>query len=295
MTLLTPLPALRDGDALERLLSSLEWEVRSTDRLRIDREIHLGAGDAALVYVIEGSLALPPRAYDCGARTGARPTELHPGDTLLSLGREPVRLRSVDGALALISRLSASEAVERQLAIVPDLVSVSGFARIEPAAAALAAHLGLPAVTSPYAGSAPVICRLMATTLALATLRAWAVAGCAPDGWPARAADPFLARVIEAIHAEPGRDWTVERMAAIAAMSRSVFAERFRAAVGRSPLGYLTDVRMAAARDLLADGAGVSDVSRRLGYASDEGFSRAFRRHTGVTPSSWRARSRVRA
>ncbi|MGX9346891.1 helix-turn-helix transcriptional regulator [Microbacterium sp. KNMS] len=294
MTLLTPLPALRDGDALERLLSSLEWEVRSTDRLRIEREIALGTGDAALVYVLEGALALPPRAYDCGARDGAPPTELVAGDTLLSLGREPMRIRG-DGAFVIVSRLSASESVQRQLAIVPDLVSVSGFSRIEPAAAALAAHLGLPAVTSPYAGAAPVICRLMATTLALATLRAWAVAGCAPDGWPARTADPFLARVIEAIHAEPGRDWTVERMAAIAAMSRSVFAERFRSVVGRSPLGYLTEVRMAAAQDLLAGGAGVSEVSRRLGYASDEGFSRAFRRHTGVTPSAWRARALVRA
>ncbi|MCE7483253.1 MULTISPECIES: AraC family transcriptional regulator [Microbacterium] len=33
----------------------------------------------------------------------------------------------------------------------------------------------------------------------------------------------------------------------------------------------------------------VSDTARELGYASDEGFSRAFRRHVGVTPSAWRS------
>src|SRR5690606_20784505 len=110
-----------------------------------------------------------------------------------------------------------------------------------------------------------------------------------PAGWPSRSGDPFLDRVVEAIHEQPGREWTVEALANVSAMSRSVFAERFHHAIGRSPAHYVTEVRMQSAKELLTAGQAVSDVSRQLGYASDEGFSRAFRRATGVTPSSWRA------
>jgi AraC-like DNA-binding protein len=124
-------------------------------------------------------------------------------------------------------------------------------------------------------------------------IRAWAENGCAPAGWPSRSNDPFLDRVVEAIHEQPGRDWTVETLANVGAMSRSVFAERFRTALGRSPASYVTEVRMDAAKRMLEIGRSVSDTSRSLGYASDEGFSRAFRRATGVTPSVWRMSRRA--
>src|SRR5699024_5130296 len=93
-------------------------------------------------------------------------------------------------------------------------------------------------------------------------------------------------RVIEAIHADPGRDWTVELLATLGAMSRSVFAERFRLAVGSSPGTYVTGVRMDTAKRMLRAGRSVSATAAELGYSSDEGFSRAFRRHTGRTPVS---------
>jgi AraC-like DNA-binding protein len=102
-------------------------------------------------------------------------------------------------------------------------------------------------------------------------------------------------RVVDAIHEEPGREWTVERLASVGAMSRSAFAERFRTALGRSPADYVTEVRIDAAKRMLEDGRSVSETSRELGYASDEGFSRAFRRRTGMTPSSWRQRATVSA
>jgi AraC-like DNA-binding protein len=76
-------------------------------------------------------------------------------------------------------------------------------------------------------------------------------------------------------------------------MSRSTFAERFRSVVGRSPADYVTEVRVDAAKRMLDAGSSVSAVSRELGYASDEGFSRAFRRRTGLTPSSWRMANRI--
>ncbi|KIP95217.1 hypothetical protein RU09_01735 [Microbacterium sp. MEJ108Y] len=143
--------------------------------------------------------------------------------------------------------------------------------------------------TCPSRQGDPVICRMMAQTVLLSVIRAWAANGCAPAGWPSVSNDPFLDRVVEAIHEQPGRDWTVERLASVGAMSRSVFAERFRSAIGRSPADYVTEVRVDAAKRMLSEGRSVSETSRELGYASDEGFSRAFRRRTGMAPSVWRA------
>lgn len=58
--------------------------------------------------------------------------------------------------------------------------------------------------------------------------------------------------------------------------------------IGRSPASYVTEVRMQSAKRMLEKGRAVSETSRSLGYSSDEGFSRAFRRATGMTPSAWR-------
>ena len=198
---------------------------------------------------------------------------------------------AAQGSTVLLSTLDLADAAAHVVDRLPALATVRGFAALEPAAAALAEHMGVDrdAGAAPARAGDGVICRTMARTVLLSVIRSWSANGCAPDGWPSLSADPYLDRVIEAIHADPGRDWTVEGLAALGAMSRSVFAERFRAALGRSPLGYVSEVRMRAAQDLLRRGLGVSAVSRELGYASDEGFSRAFRRHVGMTPSAWRA------
>jgi AraC-like DNA-binding protein len=46
---------------------------------------------------------------------------------------------------------------------------------------------------------------------------------------------------------------------------------------------------MHIARDLLrSSDLGVAAVARRVGYDSEEAFSRAFKRETGIPPSTWR-------
>jgi Helix-turn-helix domain len=53
---------------------------------------------------------------------------------------------------------------------------------------------------------------------------------------------------------------------------------------------YLTEWRMHLAEDLLATSdAGVATVAGRVGYDSEESFSRAFKRERGISPSHWRA------
>ncbi|WP_196451271.1 helix-turn-helix transcriptional regulator [Planomonospora sp. ID82291] len=67
------------------------------------------------------------------------------------------------------------------------------------------------------------------------------------------------------------------------------WALRFTEPVGESPLAYLTGWRMALAADLLAEPAAtVTSVARRVGYADAFGFSAAFKRVRGMSPTAYR-------
>jgi AraC-like DNA-binding protein len=109
--------------------------------------------------------------------------------------------------------------------------------------------------------------------------------------------DARLAAAIRRMHENPKNGWTVEQLANEAALSRSVFFERFRKAVGVSPMEYLLTWRMALAKNLLrrADG-GIKDVAERVGYGSASAFSVAFTRFVGMPPAHYaREVSRDRA
>jgi AraC-like DNA-binding protein len=106
--------------------------------------------------------------------------------------------------------------------------------------------------------------------------------------------DPQIRRALVAMHEDVARAWTVEDLAATAAMSRSAFASRFQAILGRTPVDYLTDWRMQLASDWLQQGATVLDVALRCGYQTEAAFHRAFKRHTGVTPGLVRRAGRSR-
>ena len=78
-------------------------------------------------------------------------------------------------------------------------------------------------------------------------------------------------------------------LAAQAGVSRTTLAKRFAELVGEPPLTYLTRWRMTLAADMLAEStATVAAVARRLGYADPFGFSTAFKRIYGMSPSEHR-------
>lgn len=297
-----------DPTALASVLDSVDL------RVGVARRVALTAGGllplptraATLVYVAQGAVhGQPPVRTGCrvdvdrSSQTVSvddRPPHggLVTGDALLTLGGSSFALEADGPTDLVVVDLELSHGASQLAALLPDPITVRAFDALEPAAAALARSMGPTDPPSwPVRQGDPVICRMMAQTVLLSVIRAWAANGCAPDGWPSVSNDPFLDRVVAAIHDEPGRDWTVERLASVGAMSRSSFAERFRAAIGRSPADYVTEVRIDAAKRMLAAGRSVSDTSRELGYSSDEGFSRAFRRRTGMTPSAWRAAQSV--
>ena len=71
-------------------------------------------------------------------------------------------------------------------------------------------------------------------------------------------------------------------------MSRSSFAERFARVVGKTPLSYLLEWRLAVAKNLLARGnMTVAETALAVGYDSASGFSTAFSRETGQSPRAF--------
>ncbi|MBU9579277.1 AraC family transcriptional regulator [Ralstonia mannitolilytica] len=147
---------------------------------------------------------------------------------------------------------------------------------------------------SERAGFAGILARL-ADVVAAFIVRGWVECGCGDaTGWVQALREPKLGRAIVALHRDPGRNWSVAELAAEAGVSRSVFAERFLAATGMTPVRYLTELRMRLAAQWIArDREAIESVAYRLGYGSLAAFSRAFKRVVGRPPGAVRAEAAV--
>jgi AraC-like DNA-binding protein len=143
--------------------------------------------------------------------------------------------------------------------------------------------------SQPGAGSVALASALMQQCFIL-VLRRLARQGDDRIAWIAGANDPQLARVVDAIIEDPARSHTVESLAKQAAMSRSAFTEKFRAAFGTSPIEFVRDVRMRRAAALLRHtDHPVKAIARMVGLASRSHFSHTFVDRFGVSPSDFRS------
>ncbi|GGZ69758.1 AraC family transcriptional regulator [Streptomyces subrutilus] len=110
-----------------------------------------------------------------------------------------------------------------------------------------------------------------------------------PPGWYGALGDEVAGPALRAIHEDPAHPWTTAELAARAGVSRTTLAKRFTEQVGDGPVAYLTDWRMTLAADLLSrTELTVAAVARRVGYADAFGFSAAFKRLRGASPSAYR-------
>jgi len=135
----------------------------------------------------------------------------------------------------------------------------------------------------------------LAELLAIRVVRHALERGLVRSGTLAALTDPKLARVLSALHTQPARAWTLAEMAAIAGMSRSRFAVRFRDVTGSTPAEYLAAARIASAQNLLRARRPMKCVAGDVGYASASGFTRAFTRMVGCSPGEWLKRTEAMA
>jgi len=112
------------------------------------------------------------------------------------------------------------------------------------------------------------------------------------SGWLAGLNDRYVSAALALIHGEPGRPWTLDRLAAGSGTSRSTLAERFIRIMGQAPMQYLWQWRLHLAADALASSdRGMKKVASDAGFGSIAAFGRAFKREFGVSPARWRRSS----
>ncbi len=99
---------------------------------------------------------------------------------------------------------------------------------------------------------------------------------------------PKLRRALVSLHESPSKVWSLEELAAVAGMSRTAFANRFKSTVGVTPGQYLLEWRMGLAQKLLREGVDLRNVADRVGYGDETTLSRAFKSHFGLSPREWK-------
>jgi AraC-like DNA-binding protein len=293
-----------EGSVVSHAVLTAPWSIRFTDDapltmvsvlrgggtllLSDSTERAVGVGDTAIVRgpapfrLVDGPTTLdrPHTEYEIACFT---PDAECTGQELggIRWGTDP------DGATALIvgAYRASGHRHERLLHALPPVLVINEDVEVcawLETAAADAARL--------TAGSQALMDRLLDWAL-VCTLRNWFdEAGADAPSWYRGLADPVLGPALQAFHGRPAEPWTVASLARQAGVSRALFAKRFTELMGRPPLAYLTECRMADAEALLTDtDLSIAQIAKSVGYADAFGFSAAFKRHKGRSPSTFRA------
>ena len=91
-------------------------------------------------------------------------------------------------------------------------------------------------------------------------------------------------RVLQQLERPPG----VPELATEHQMERTTFSRKFKAATGQSPAAFIMEVRLQEAMKQLRSDATLAQIADATGFADANHFSKAFRRHFGVTPGAHR-------
>lgn len=110
-----------------------------------------------------------------------------------------------------------------------------------------------------------------------------------PPGWYGALGDAVAGPTLRAMHEDPAHPWTTAEQAVRAGVSRTTLAKRFIELVAEGPVAHLTEWQMTLASDLpTRPELTVAAVPRRVRYADAFGFSAAFKRLRGESPTAFR-------
>jgi AraC-like DNA-binding protein len=109
---------------------------------------------------------------------------------------------------------------------------------------------------------------------------------------PALFSDARIGRAIAAVLDRASADHSVTSLAKEAGMSRSAFARSFKTTLGVTPMEFVTRIRLNLARRMLVSTVRpVEAIAGEVGFSSRSHFSRVFRDHYGIDPSTFRRRN----
>ena len=98
-----------------------------------------------------------------------------------------------------------------------------------------------------------------------------------------------LEQLWQMISANPARNWNIDTLARIARFSRSHLHAVTHRIYGHGVMEMVGKLRMERASNLILNQRlKLADIAEQVGYESPFSFSRAFKRHMGVTPQAYR-------
>ena len=101
-----------------------------------------------------------------------------------------------------------------------------------------------------------------------------------------------ISMAIEQMRAHPECPYAIERLAVQCGQSVSAFVVNFKRLTGLTPILFLIECRVEAAKKLLSNTRlSMTEIAMRLGYCSPSFFSTQFRSVTGLSPKVWRDQS----
>ena len=108
-------------------------------------------------------------------------------------------------------------------------------------------------------------------------------------GWAQALRDPPVHRALALMQTDCAHPWTLDSLAAAVGLSRTGLAQRFRQALGDTPLAHLRMLRMQRAMQLLGDSTQtLEQVATAVGYQDAFSFSKVFKREVGQSPREFR-------
>lgn len=96
-------------------------------------------------------------------------------------------------------------------------------------------------------------------------------------------------QLIREINSQPGKNWTVKKMASKTFYSEGYFYNIFKNIIGMTPMDKVLELRMLRACEYLrSTDYRLNEIAERLGYADQFCFSKAFKRWKGDSPKAFR-------
>lgn len=108
-----------------------------------------------------------------------------------------------------------------------------------------------------------------------------------------RLSAPQTRRVIEYIREHLASDISLNELAAVAGLGRTVFVQRFKASLRQTPYQFLMALRIRRAQEMLTKTEfSISQIASICGFADQAHFSDTFKRKTGMPPMAFRRNAR---
>lgn len=99
-----------------------------------------------------------------------------------------------------------------------------------------------------------------------------------------------ISKAITYIHSHYREKITLEMLCKVTFMSKQMLIRHFRQETGKTPITYLTDLRLNLSKQMLQVNreANIKEVCAEFGFEDQCYFSRMFRKYTGLSPSEFR-------